>query len=781
MLISPPFLLPRQANETDEAFVARCMPDSSVVVPGTGAAEGSYPVSFKLGWHGGLHLQAPTGADNSVVASVRAIADGEVVYARQPTARNSNPSPAEPRNYNPYGSDPRWTDDGCVVIRHRTEIGANRQTNAATQATFLSIYMHLSELRGVARQVAAGTATNRNVYRKDVIGSAGHVYGNNHQLHLEIVCDDDNLQRLINRQTGELNTAQDGRDDSVFGEIYFRLPQGTPFYAQRPPYHVAGGPRAGAQAGMLQEAELYVGLRYSGGEIRAPGHGRGDAYLASYRADGTLLGDAVREQDAEYNLYATATDISNAHPAHARPAPSAVYELLRFGRVIGPDALNPADVPHWRQVVLPGHTRGWVNLHAQGVHRFSDADFPQWRGWRLIDDDADADSRCESAQLAALIEEPGASDGRLTRAELESRLGLPEVRARLKRTICKFPTEWDRASAPARWGWLNGDPEFGLDAESFSELMAHINAVTFDWAAAGTGMGTTHWHWQPREFIGAWRGCRWFATNEMIQLIPSRHPDNPEREIPNADARAWLTEQGNTRANGARPANMDLNVNKLLRRYGFQSTSRTAHLFGQLLTETDLLQTTREYGNDEYFTRAYEGRCRQVVRRVVREWGPNEVELSPLGNCEQGDGARFIGRGVIQLTGRELYEQYGRYRGHDFSTGTNYLLVSNNAFNACDSAGYYWVKEALRDRNANGRWILRGTINIHRDADDVGFTTLSTPAARRAADEDTLRLTRQINRAAFHVAWRRSFFKHAYYLLSDLADNAPEDFRKREL
>jgi predicted chitinase len=748
MLISPPFLLPRQANETDEAFVARCMPDSSVVVPGTGAPEGSYPVSFKLGWHGGLHLQAPTGADNSVVASVRAIADGEVVYARQPTARNSNPSPAEPRNYNPYGSDPRWTDDGCVVIRHRTEIGANRQTNAATQVTFLSIYMHLSELRGVARQVAAGTATNRNVYRKDVIGLAGHVYGNHHQLHLEIVCDDDNLQRLIHRPTGELNTAQDGRDDSVFGEVYFRLPQGTPFYAQRPPYNVAGGPRAGAQAGTLQEAELYVGLRYSGGEIRAPGHGRGDAYLASYRADGTLLGDAVREQDAEYNLYATATDISNAHPAHARPAPSAVYELLRFGRVIGPDALNPADVPHWRQVVLPGNTRGWVNLNAQGVHRFSDADFPQWRGWRLIDDDADADSRCESAQLAALIEEPGASDGRLTRAELESRLGRPEVRARLKRTICKFPTEWDRASAPARWGWLNGDPEFGLDAESFNELMAHINAVTFDWAAAGTGMGTTHWHWQPREFIGAWRGCGWLSLDETVRCLPTGHG-----VLSFAEMQGRLT-QGVASRNQVLPANLYQALNKTRGKYMIVGARRSAHFFGQICVETDRLQTVCEYASGNAY-----------------DMSVDAAKAAELGNTQPGDGPRFKGRGAIQLTGRSNYRGYGTYRGRNYTTEPNNLLLQNDAYTAADASGYYWIAEQTRDRRLNPpgsrrryRWVLDGLMNINTRADAQTFNSLQQAAQ---VDADVLNVTLQVNRAALHVNERQTFFKAAYFTLSD--------------
>jgi hypothetical protein len=52
MLISPPFLLPRNLADTDDAWIDRCMVGG---LPGQGA----FPVSFNLGWHGGMHLAAP--------------------------------------------------------------------------------------------------------------------------------------------------------------------------------------------------------------------------------------------------------------------------------------------------------------------------------------------------------------------------------------------------------------------------------------------------------------------------------------------------------------------------------------------------------------------------------------------------------------------------------------------------------------------------------------------------------------------------------------------------
>jgi putative chitinase len=63
-----------------------------------------------------------------------------------------------------------------------------------------------------------------------------------------------------------------------------------------------------------------------------------------------------------------------------------------------------------------------------------------------------------------------------------------------------------------------------------------------------------------------------------------------------------------------------------------------------------------------------------------------------LGNTEDGDGWKFHGRGVIQLTGRANYTVCGQALGQPFTSDPSLLLDPEWA---CLSAGWFWNKKGL--------------------------------------------------------------------------------------
>lgn len=63
-----------------------------------------------------------------------------------------------------------------------------------------------------------------------------------------------------------------------------------------------------------------------------------------------------------------------------------------------------------------------------------------------------------------------------------------------------------------------------------------------------------------------------------------------------------------------------------------------------------------------------------------------------LGNVMAGDGWRFIGRGLKQLTGRDNYRRCGLAIGGDFVMHPERLLMP---VNACLSAGWFWRVNGL--------------------------------------------------------------------------------------
>lgn len=99
---------------------------------------------------------------------------------------------------------------------------------------------------------------------------------------------------------------------------------------------------------------------------------------------------------------------------------------------------------------------------------------------------------------------------------------------------------------------------------------------------------------------------------------------------------------------------------------------RMTHFLAQIAHESDDLRYSEEIASGE----DYEGRA-------------------DLGNTQPGDGKRFKGRGLIQLTGRSNYEKYGTARGKDYTTDGGAKLLSTDAPVAVDVSLWFWTEHNL--------------------------------------------------------------------------------------
>jgi len=119
------------------------------------------------------------------------------------------------------------------------------------------------------------------------------------------------------------------------------------------------------------------------------------------------------------------------------------------------------------------------------------------------------------------------------------------------------------------------------------------------------------------------------------------------------------------------------------------------------------------------------------LRRVREIWGPTAVQLGyegrkDLGNTQPGDGAKYRGRGLIQITGRANYAMCGEALGLDL---VNQPELLEQPGPACLSAAWYWASRGLNTlADAGNNKDIGSIINTGRPG--------RTPNG--AADRDTL-------------------------------------------
>lgn len=113
--------------------------------------------------------------------------------------------------------------------------------------------------------------------------------------------------------------------------------------------------------------------------------------------------------------------------------------------------------------------------------------------------------------------------------------------------------------------------------------------------------------------------------------------------------------------------------------FKIDTPKRMAHFLAQVAHESSELRYTKELGNENYFVKYENGKLKQM-----------------LGNVKRGDGYKYRGRGLIQITGRANYQAYQDSK-HCRGNIMDDPQLLEQPLGAVKSAMWWWWKHGLNE------------------------------------------------------------------------------------
>jgi len=133
-------------------------------------------------------------------------------------------------------------------------------------------------------------------------------------------------------------------------------------------------------------------------------------------------------------------------------------------------------------------------------------------------------------------------------------------------------------------------------------------------------------------------------------------------------------------------------------KYDISTPARQAAFIGQCAHESGNFKTLQENLNYSAEGLMKTWPSRFPTKEIADQYARNPAKIAGkvyngrMGNNTEEEASKFLGRGLIQLTGKELYDNCGKALGIDL-IGEPTLLVNPNY--ACLSAGWFWNKKGL--------------------------------------------------------------------------------------
>jgi predicted chitinase len=283
------------------------------------------------------------------------------------------------------------------------------------------------------------------------------------------------------------------------------------------------------------------------------------------------------------------------------------------------------------------------------------------------------------------------NDGQFSEEEYIQAIRLPAYRDHLYRIIAKHPSEWWYGKDDALWKkYLD---TLAKDAPSWKTyLETFIDRLT--WMKSVAGMGPDPWHMHPVVFLEALKDgeqCKisvelienllghenkWFTGKSGGKTF-AKHFQTNYPEVFEFDKQEFV----------------DL-LNRIMKEYGITGNFHKAHFLSQCLHESSHLDTTLEFGSGKNYDPG------------------THPDASKYENTVVGDGPKYRGRGLIQLTWKKNYRLFSEFSGGDFLTEPE--LIAGDMESTIKASAWFW-------RNNGGiykKFDANGDINVLIDNDE---------------------------------------------------------------
>ena len=141
-------------------------------------------------------------------------------------------------------------------------------------------------------------------------------------------------------------------------------------------------------------------------------------------------------------------------------------------------------------------------------------------------------------------------------------------------------------------------------------------------------------------------------------------------------------------------------LNYTFRKYEIVTDIRKAHFMGQACHESNWLRTLEENLNYSANGLISIWGSRFPDMAIAEQYARNPQKIANkvyggrFGNTEDGDGWKYHGRGIFQLTFKDNYKRCGDALGIDLTASPELLLTEKYA---SLSAGWYYNKKGLND------------------------------------------------------------------------------------